>query len=87
MTGTFKFSDFSKALDVDFALKMFLQEIKPEGVPNTYYAYFTFVVDKVAPSSDAGITNYWVRCKGQRKDKATILQSNWKGMESFVVSK
>lgn len=87
MIGEFKFDTFNESLDIDLALKMSLLEIKPEGVESCYHAFFTFVVDKVAPSKDEGITNYFVRCKGRRKDKTVILQSNWKGMGKFVVSK
>lgn len=87
MTGQFTFETFEQSLNIDLALKMSLLDIKPTEAPGAYWAFFTFTVDKVAPSKDAGITNYFVRCKGMRKSASVILQSNWGGMEFFKVTK
>ena len=86
MKGSFEFPTFQDSLNVDFALACELKSIKPEGLPNSYYSFFTWMVDNVYQSRlTPEVTLYEVRVKHTKK--TVLLQSNWVGMEFFKLTK
>jgi hypothetical protein len=86
-TATFKFSldwnEQSKQLDsLNLALKYELSSLQKPEQTRYYFICTDFIVDKIV-NKDNGIILYFVRQKYQRDN--VILQSDWKGMELFIV--
>lgn len=79
---------FSYGVDqtgIDDALYYELQDLRKSGESKWYWISAEFIIDKIKKTN--GILLYWVRRKGQRKDKAVILQSDWKGMKYLQIYK
>ncbi len=61
-----------------------LASLTKPGESRWYWIAAQFVIDNIIKKEN-GITLYYVRRPRQRKNRAIILQSDWKGMEYFQI--